>query len=938
MDFTVGDKGVLAFGPFLLDPVRRRLSLRGEPIKLTPKSVELLLYLVENPGRIVEKDELLSVLWGSRVVEEGNLSQTVFLLRRALRCGGMEGAIVTAPGRGYRFTAGVSIVSGEAMRAGPLVAITSAARPDSPRLAKLSPPRLPRTIPRPQLLAKLRAGCERRMLWVSGPPGAGKTTSICSFLQEEGVPTIWYSVDPEDRDPANFFFYLGKAFDAAFPGETALPLLTAEYLQNLSAFTRRTFRLLAGRISPPFALVLDNFQEASDAAPLNQIVRDAAVELGAGINLIVISREEPAAAFARLRANQEMAFVGWEALRLTAAESAEIVTQHDPSLVPDAADIHAKSGGWAAGLTMLLQGGWLRRSAAGRLPSPADRLEPPQAMFDYFATELFESVAENTKRVLLSTAYLTRITESAAQFLSDRLDAGTHLEAMARRRMFTDVHVADDIYFQYHALLREFLCRQLDHLYTEEERTQLMHRSARMANQMGNPEAAATLYEKAGDFDSASAILVSQAPLLFAQGRWQLLQGWLHRQPPSEVERVPWLAYWLGVCTCWTDQVVGRDILKRAYATFAQSGDAMGQIMAVCAIVDGHLMDWLDMSGVEYWIDILQTMVETNPQLSSGALELRVYSVMLAALAAFRPWHELLSTCQARVEELCRNGERYGIAVGPRLMGAADLVQSLAWGTCSNVADAIASEFQLLTAYPDVTPLQQCKWITSRSYTYLVNGDVAGYRQSWRTAEHIASEAGLGFMVAISQIQVIQSFLLNGELEEADRRLRQITLKPSDKPVQTVLFYFTHAWLALLQRKFPEALAHAEYVCNVPCAVVRTAQGTVTRCIYAASLAACGAYDKALSKAQEASSWFGNPSQSVLQYVSLLTEADVLYGMGRPGEARPVLQKAFATGRRGNHFLVTPWLPDMMSRLTTLALESGIETDYVAELVRQRNL
>jgi len=68
---------------------------------------------VQNPGRAVGKDELLSAVWGGRIIEESNLGQAIYLLRRALGRGeGGDGYIVTAPGRGYRFSADVHEVHG----------------------------------------------------------------------------------------------------------------------------------------------------------------------------------------------------------------------------------------------------------------------------------------------------------------------------------------------------------------------------------------------------------------------------------------------------------------------------------------------------------------------------------------------------------------------------------------------------------------------------------------------------------------------------------------------------------------------------------------------------------------------------------------------------------------------------------------------------------
>lgn len=66
----------------------------------------MLLYLVENPDRVIGKDELLAAIWPGRIVEESNLSQNIFTLRKALSGPGEQDRfIVTSPGRGYRFTA-----------------------------------------------------------------------------------------------------------------------------------------------------------------------------------------------------------------------------------------------------------------------------------------------------------------------------------------------------------------------------------------------------------------------------------------------------------------------------------------------------------------------------------------------------------------------------------------------------------------------------------------------------------------------------------------------------------------------------------------------------------------------------------------------------------------------------------------------------------------
>ncbi|HEX4950715.1 MAG TPA: winged helix-turn-helix domain-containing protein, partial [Blastocatellia bacterium] len=96
------------FGPFRLDAAERLLTCEGKVISLAPKVLETLLVLVENSGRVMEKEELLKTLWPDTYVEESNLTTYVSQLRKALGENG-EGQmyIETVPRRGYRFSAEV---------------------------------------------------------------------------------------------------------------------------------------------------------------------------------------------------------------------------------------------------------------------------------------------------------------------------------------------------------------------------------------------------------------------------------------------------------------------------------------------------------------------------------------------------------------------------------------------------------------------------------------------------------------------------------------------------------------------------------------------------------------------------------------------------------------------------------------------------------------
>src|SRR5262249_44742413 len=99
---------------FLLSVRKRKLTSNGEYIPLTPKAFEILLMLMENRGRILTKQEMMEHIWPDTLVEEGCLTQNIFILRRALgeNATGIQ-YIQTVRHRGYRFIAPVAVYEEE---------------------------------------------------------------------------------------------------------------------------------------------------------------------------------------------------------------------------------------------------------------------------------------------------------------------------------------------------------------------------------------------------------------------------------------------------------------------------------------------------------------------------------------------------------------------------------------------------------------------------------------------------------------------------------------------------------------------------------------------------------------------------------------------------------------------------------------------------------
>ncbi|NOT47531.1 MAG: hypothetical protein HOP17_07245 [Acidobacteria bacterium] len=101
------------FKSFRLDVAERQMFNNGTPVPLTPKAFDLLAYLVERSGHLVEKEELMQTIWADSFVEDANLTRAIHTLRRALGEDNEHKYIETVAKKGYRFVAEVNREDGE---------------------------------------------------------------------------------------------------------------------------------------------------------------------------------------------------------------------------------------------------------------------------------------------------------------------------------------------------------------------------------------------------------------------------------------------------------------------------------------------------------------------------------------------------------------------------------------------------------------------------------------------------------------------------------------------------------------------------------------------------------------------------------------------------------------------------------------------------------
>ena len=159
----------ISFGSFRLYPTQQ-LLLEGEKhVRLGSRARDILITLLERPGQLIGKEELIARVWPNTFVEEGNLKVHVAALRKALGDGHAGNRYITnVPGRGYCFVAPIAISEEHQIAVRP---------PDPGERPQDLPPPLARMVGRSEITASVAAHLlEHRFVTIVGPGGIGKTT------------------------------------------------------------------------------------------------------------------------------------------------------------------------------------------------------------------------------------------------------------------------------------------------------------------------------------------------------------------------------------------------------------------------------------------------------------------------------------------------------------------------------------------------------------------------------------------------------------------------------------------------------------------------------------------------------------------------------------------------------------------------------------------
>lgn len=463
---------------------------------------------------------------------------------------------------------------------------------------KLLPPRpAPELLSRPRLTQRLLANLVQPVTLVTANAGSGKTTLVADFVRTHGKQVVWYQLDHTDRDPSVFLGYVAYGIKQAAPvfGEVMFSYLR-ESADELAQHPERAVDVLLNevleQVEQQLILVLDDYHHLGVETPVHRVVDRLLAYLPDVMHVIIISRDMPPIALARLRSQASLSVIDREELLFTNDETQELFRRvFDLELSPDQLiEYRERTHGWVTALQLVRQVAHRKVMSSGGHVGNAEALnlsevlrESERDIFDYFAEEVFADEAEDVRELLLCISLLERVDIETCGHLYPDMHCASTLPALVRRNVFLTI-ASDERGEEYrlHPLFQGFLRKRFR---MEFGRPRVLAEHSRYADYFltcGKWELAMQHLLAAEDFDRAAHLIAEHGGEWIASGALASLVSFAEAVPTDVLEAQPRaLAHRAEVARIRGDDDAATGLFHRAVALLREQGDREGEAAAL---------------------------------------------------------------------------------------------------------------------------------------------------------------------------------------------------------------------------------------------------------------------------------------------------------------------------------------------------------------------
>ncbi|MEU7633481.1 protein kinase [Nocardia sp. NPDC049220] len=319
-------------------------------------------------------------------------------------------------------------------------------------------------VPRPRLLDILRAGGRRRLAVIHAPAGFGKSTVAAQWraeLAEQDVAVAWLSIASDDDNEIWFLAHLIEAIRRVRPDiGGGLDEVLEERPADAAAFVISTLIDEIHASGKTTVVIVDDWHRVTDAGAHRAM--DSLLDNGCHhLRFVVTSREQSGLPTGRMRVHDELVEIGSAALRLTEAETRQILVERNGFALSTAqvAAIHTTTDGWPAAIQLVSLS---LRGNADAAQLIATLSEGSHGIREYLAENVLDALEPKMLEFLMSIAVTERVSGPLAAALSGEADAEQLLEQAEQRELFLRRIEHDPEWFRMQPLFAEHLRARLE--------------------------------------------------------------------------------------------------------------------------------------------------------------------------------------------------------------------------------------------------------------------------------------------------------------------------------------------------------------------------------------------------------------------------------------------------------------------------------------------
>jgi ATP/maltotriose-dependent transcriptional regulator MalT/DNA-binding SARP family transcriptional activator len=385
------------------------------------------------------------------------------------------------------------------------------------------PQRRRKILRRLRLLDGMHQNASRKLTFICAPAGFGKTTLLIDYANDTDFMVCWYQIKYSDNNLSLFFQHLLSSIrekQSNFGVSIEKILFQGSNLSPRTLATEMVNELSQG-IQDYTLLILDDYHLVCEDMEIVTFIEALLENLPEHVRIIIGSRSVYGIPTASLYVNEELAIIAADDLRFRANEVKDLARQHFQLRITDqqAEEIILKADGWIIAILLAFRDG----TPSIAIPKLADARE---RVYDYFGKEVYFYLPDEIKFFLQITAICDEFTSEMANYIIKGTSSEKTIQYLEDQNLFiSSSQSKNGIYYQYHALFKDFLESCFQDLPAEQQE-EIHRRFSKWYEAHDEIQNAIHHLQKAGDREYVARIMDNQANAMYISGQEAILETW----------------------------------------------------------------------------------------------------------------------------------------------------------------------------------------------------------------------------------------------------------------------------------------------------------------------------------------------------------------------------------------------------------------------------